>query len=157
MAARVVVGQRVTSEKLERARQLRHTMTGAERILWRYLRGHRLEGWGFRRQQVIAGLIVDFYCHEASLVVEVDGPVHETQRDYDRERDRVLNALGLRVLHFTNDEVMHALPAVLTQIAASATAPTPVKSSSRSTNWQVSPLPVGEGSGVGFHPKEQDQ
>ena len=72
----IIPGQRVAKEKLERARELRREMTPAEKILWHELRGNKL-GVHFRRQQIIEGFIVDFYCHQAGLVIELDGSVHE--------------------------------------------------------------------------------
>jgi very-short-patch-repair endonuclease len=72
LRAGIIPGQTVTKEKLERSRQLRREMTPAEKILWQELRGNKL-GVHFRRQQVIAGFIVDFYCHKAGLVIELDG------------------------------------------------------------------------------------
>ena len=78
MSARnIIVGQAVDSVKVERSKELRKEMTPAEKILWGQLRGRRLRGLHFRRQQVIEGFIVDFYCHAAGIVVEVDGPIHE--------------------------------------------------------------------------------
>src|SRR5215207_3725346 len=94
-AQAIVVGQRVAREKVERAKALRREMTPAERRLWQQLRDHRLAGLRFRRQQVVNGFIVDFYCHAAALVVEVDGSVHSEQAEYDAERDRILAARGL--------------------------------------------------------------
>jgi very-short-patch-repair endonuclease len=61
------------------ARALRKEMTPAEQTLWSELRGNQLHGAKFRRQQVIAGYIADFYCHAARLVIELDGPVHQHQ------------------------------------------------------------------------------
>jgi len=69
----IIPGQRVTKEKQQRARELRCEMTPAEKLLWQEVRAKKL-GVRFRRQQVIAGFIVDFYCHKSALVVEVDGP-----------------------------------------------------------------------------------
>ena len=66
----IIPGQKVTKEKLERAKELRREMTPAEKLLWKEVRAKKL-GVRFRRQQVIAGFIVDFYCHKAALVVEV--------------------------------------------------------------------------------------
>ena len=117
-AHNIVIGQPVDSVKLRRAKELRRAMTEEERVLWRHLRTNRLGGLHFRRQQVIDGFIVDVYCHKAGLVVEVDGEVHARQAGYDRERDRVLAARGLRVLRFTNREVRTALAGVLARIAA---------------------------------------
>jgi len=114
----IVIGQKVTPEKASRAKELRREMTAAEQILWGSLRTNRLDGYHFRRQQVIAGFIVDFYCHAAGLAVELDGPVHDRQADYDRDRDRVLGEHGVQVLRFRNEEVMENLEAVLMTIRA---------------------------------------
>ncbi len=91
-------------------------MTPAEKVLWEALRGNRLGGRHFRRQQIIAGYIVDFYCHQAFLVVEVDGPIHKQQVEYDSERDRILREMGLKIIHVTNEDVVNDLPAVLNKI-----------------------------------------
>ena len=112
----IVIGQKVTSEKVARAKELRRQMTEEEQILWQHLRANRLDGWHFRRQQVIAGFIVDFYCHAASLVVELDGPIHASQAAYDTERDRVLAEKGMRVLRFQNRQVHENLEDVLQRI-----------------------------------------
>ena len=69
----IVIGQKVSPEKVARAEELRQDMTPTEKILWAQLRTNRLDGLHFRRQQVIAGFIVDFYCHAAGLAVELDG------------------------------------------------------------------------------------
>jgi very-short-patch-repair endonuclease len=71
-AKNIIPGQKVSRKKLQRSRELRREMTPAEKLLWQELRANKL-GTHFRRQQVIAGFIVDFYCHKADLVVEVDG------------------------------------------------------------------------------------
>lgn len=112
----IVIGQKVTSEKVARAKELRRQMTEEEQILWQHLRANRLGGWHFRRQQVIAGFIVDFYCHAASLVVELDGPIHASQVEVDTERDRVLAEKGMRVLRFQNRQVHENLEDVLQRI-----------------------------------------
>ena len=116
MANRIVRGQHVEEMKLQRAKELRKEMTPAEARLWAALRGNKLGGNHFRRQQVIAGFSVDFYCHTPRLVVEVDGGVHEEQQEYDAERDRVLTAHGLRILRFSNEEVHTNLAGVLLRI-----------------------------------------
>lgn len=117
--APVASGQRVRSVKVERAKQLRQRMTTAEQALWEGVRANRLAGLHIRRQQVIAGFIVDFYCHAARVVIELDGAVHRDTGDYDAARDELLTARGLLILRFTNDQVMTARAAVLAQIAAS--------------------------------------
>ncbi|MEY2819346.1 MAG: hypothetical protein RL275_2809 [Chloroflexota bacterium] len=113
----IVTNQKVTKEKLQRAKELRREMTPAEKILWEELRANKL-GVHFRRQQVIQGFIVDFYCHQAGLVVEVDGDVHDLQKEEDERREKVLSALGLRVVRFRNDEVVKSLSAVVGKIKA---------------------------------------
>ncbi len=117
-ARNIIVGQRVDRTKAARAKELRREMTTAEWLLWEHLRRNQLHGLHFRRQQVIDGFIVDFYCHDKGLVVEVDGAIHRHQERYDAERDRVMCRRGLRVLRFANDEVMTNLGAVLEHIVA---------------------------------------
>jgi very-short-patch-repair endonuclease len=92
----IIPGQHVTKEKLQRSRELRREMTPAEKILWQELRANKL-GVHFRRQQIIQGFIVDFYCHKAALVVEVDGDIHDLQKEEDERREKVLIEMGLRV------------------------------------------------------------
>ena len=118
MTRYVVRGQKVDADKVRRAEEFRHQMTDEERTLWRHLRANRLRGFHFRRQQLIDGFIVDFYCHAAGLVVEVDGGVHEEQAGYDAERDRVLSARGLRIVRFRNEDVKKDLDGVLARILA---------------------------------------
>ena len=111
----IVTGQKVTKEKLQRAKELRRDMTLAEKILWEELRANKL-GVHFRRQQVIVRFIVDFYCHKSALVVEVDGDVHDLQQDEDVRREKALREMGLRIVRFGNDEVMRRLSAVVGKI-----------------------------------------
>jgi very-short-patch-repair endonuclease len=116
----IIPGQKVTKEKQERARELRREMTSAEKILWEELRANKL-GVHFRRQQVIQGFIVDFYCHKAGLVVEVDGDIHDLQKEEDERREKALSALGLRIVRFRNDEVVMDVSAVVGKIKESLT------------------------------------
>ncbi|NTU56936.1 MAG: DUF559 domain-containing protein [Anaerolineales bacterium] len=108
----IIPGQRVTQYILNRSRELRSEMTPAEKILWNELRGNKL-GIHFRRQQVISGFIVDFFCHKADLVVEVDGKIHDKQKEEDAERDKVLTEMGLQVVRFRNEEVEKDLTGVV--------------------------------------------
>lgn len=107
---------RTTAAMQERARQLRRRMTGLERKLWQRLRRKQLDGLRFRRQHPIDRFIVDFYCPEYRLVIEIDGAVHTTQAEYDEVRTEWLEARGYRVLRFTNQEVRHRLDNVLEAI-----------------------------------------
>jgi very-short-patch-repair endonuclease len=141
-AVGVIVGQVVAQDKLERAKALRRASTRAERTLWQSLRGNRLEGLHFRRQQVVDGLILDFYCHSARLAVEVDGEVHRGQREYDEERERVLARRGILVLRVENDQVEQSLPSVLDRILEAVRPPSALVSE------QAFPLPEsGRGTG----------
>lgn len=94
-------------------------MTSEERLLWEAVRGNKL-GVHFRRQQIISGFIVDFYCHTVGLVIEVDGREHEEpeQERLDAARDQVLREMGLRIVRFNNRDVSTRLPDVLDQIRA---------------------------------------
>jgi very-short-patch-repair endonuclease len=100
------------------ARQLRQELTPAEELLWKLLRNRRLFGVKFRRQHQIGSFITDFYSHEAQLVIECDGPVHEEneQWQHDQNRDAYLISLGLTVLRFNNDQILNEIDAVLRQI-----------------------------------------
>ncbi len=118
----IIRDQKIDPIKLERAQELRRNMTLAERRLWHRLRANRLDGFHFRRQQIIDGFIVDFYCHAVGLVVEVDGAMHDEQVEYDEERERVLQARGLRILRFRNEEVLRDIENVLTRIRAACRA-----------------------------------
>ena len=111
----IIPGQRVTKEKLERAREFRRDMTPAEKILWQELRANKL-GVHFRRQQVIAGFIVDFYCHKAGLVIEVDGDIHDLQQEEDAKRETALREMGLRIARFRNDEILKSSSMVVGRI-----------------------------------------
>jgi very-short-patch-repair endonuclease len=113
----IVIGQRVSRELQERARELRRNMTPAEKMLWEQVRHNRLNGLQFRRQQIIGSYIVDFYCHAKALVVEVDGDIHDSQQDYDAERDSYLMTRGFQILRVSNDDVKENLIAVLQKIS----------------------------------------
>ena len=106
----VLRGQRVDPAKLDAARKMRHAPTPGEVAAWAILRDRRLEGLKFRRQQVIAGFIVDFYCAEFRIVVEVDGDVHhwEGAREAGAARSVALNRLDIQVVRVRSDAVSAA-------------------------------------------------
>jgi very-short-patch-repair endonuclease len=125
---------------ISRARQLRRSLTDAERVLWWHLRSRQLAGAKFRRQEPIGRYIADFCCVEHRLIVEVDGGHHadESQQEYDRERTAFLGRCGYRVLRFWNAEVLGELDGVLEMIWEEIVgSPHP------------DPLPEGEGTLVG--------
>ncbi|MFI5400091.1 MAG: endonuclease domain-containing protein [SAR324 cluster bacterium] len=109
------------------ARRLRTEATPAEDRLWAELRGRRLQGARFRRDHTISRFIVDFYCGKARLVIEVDGPIHEDQREEDAQRQAILESQGLCVLRFTNAMVEQEMAAVLSEIGRALAARTRVK------------------------------
>lgn len=92
---------------LEFAKTMRTNATDAESLMWQLLRNKRFMNLKFRRQHVIAPYIVDFYCHELGLVIELDGSQHNTEdgRAYDIERTKFLEALGLTVVRYWNHDV----------------------------------------------------
>jgi very-short-patch-repair endonuclease len=102
-----------------RSRALRRNMTDAERIVWYGVRAHRLNGASFRRQAPIGPFIVDFVCHDARVIVEIDGGQHfeDAHEKRDARRDRVLTSKGYRVLRFSNLDVMGNRSGVLEAIA----------------------------------------
>ena len=102
---------------LARAREMRHPQTPAEATLWRALR-NRQTGFKFRRQHPIYRFIIDFYCAEAKLLIEVDGESHlETdQAAYDNARTEYLEDLGYKVIRFTNNDVRYNIHAVASEI-----------------------------------------
>ncbi|WP_439516969.1 DNA methyltransferase [Limnospira sp.] len=89
----------------EVARQFRKEPTPSEHILWQGLRGRKLEGRKFRRQQPIGVFIVDFFCGAERLIVEVDGGIHKSQQEADQQRQELLESLGLRVIRLSSELV----------------------------------------------------
>ncbi len=99
------------------AREMRTQQTNAENHLWQRIRKEQVLGFKFRRQHTIDRFIVDFYCTKARLVIEVDGSIHDEQQENDQLRTEFLENLGLRVLRFTNGEVLQQPDAVIERIA----------------------------------------
>lgn len=118
---------------VDRCRELRQRQTPEEKVLWSFLRGRKLMGFKFLRQHPfvynsdrtgLSFFIADFYCAEKSLIVELDGPIHDHQKDYDQNRDQILKELGLQVLRLKNHELTNHSFA-LKKIKEHLTAPTP--------------------------------
>ncbi|CAI2719701.1 endonuclease domain-containing protein [Nitrospina watsonii] len=105
--------------------KLRRETPPAERLLWSRLRRKQLNGYKFRRQYGIEEYVVDFYCSEACLVVEIDGPTHfnDVAEQQDPVRQQRIEKLGITVLRFTNDEVYRNMEGVLTKILERLDAP----------------------------------
>ena len=108
---------RLPPKRSERANNLRFDSTFPERLLWSRLRNKRLAGLKFRRQHVIEPFVVVFYCAEAQLVVELDGRSHEGRSESDQRRSASLEQQGLRVVRFSNDDVLDDVDAVAEMIA----------------------------------------
>jgi very-short-patch-repair endonuclease len=108
----------VSEQQRHRAKHLRRAMTRAEVLLWRYLKAHHLDGISFRRQAPMGRYVVDFVCHTAQLIVELDGETHDfdERRQHDAVRDAWLTSRGYVILRFTNEQVFSALEGVLTVI-----------------------------------------
>ena len=101
-----------------RRRELRNAPTPAERVLWRYLQRRQLEGAKFRRQQSIGWYVVDFFCVESNLAIELDGQSHYEilREDYEAERTKFLKSQGVEILRFENREVIENIEGVLETI-----------------------------------------
>jgi very-short-patch-repair endonuclease len=100
------------------ASKLRENLTEAEGFLWLALKDNQVDGYKFRRQHPISIYIADFYCHKLKLVIEIDGGYHlsEEQQLLDKERTVALEFNGLKVIRFSNEEVLLKLPEVINQI-----------------------------------------
>ncbi len=131
----------IPTQFLDFARQLRRQATDAENLLWRLLRGRQIANAKFRRQHPFPPYILDFYCHELKLAVELDGGQHneEVGRRRDARRDEYLAGHGIRVLRFWNNEVLGETEAVLEAIYAA------VVERSGGVPSPPAPLPKGEG------------
>jgi very-short-patch-repair endonuclease len=100
----------------EFARKLRNDSTFTEILLWNYLKGKQMQGYDFDRQRPIDNFIVDFYCKNLHLAIEVDGESHYANPDRDKKKDQRLNELGVTVLRFDDMDVRHKLDKVLEEI-----------------------------------------
>lgn len=105
-------------EIFQRATDLRKNMTSAEKLLWNRISKSQIQGLRFKAQHPIDRFIVDFYCHKVKLVIEIDGEVHEMVEQAERDQGRTaeLEAFGLKVLRFSNQEVFENLEDVLKTI-----------------------------------------
>jgi very-short-patch-repair endonuclease len=111
-------------ETLQRAKTLRKSLTEAKQRLWGQLRGGRIGGFKFRRQQPIGPYIADFVCQEKKLVVEADGSQH-AENDHDVRRDAFLANTGYQVLRFWNNDILINMAGVKEAILAALTGPHP--------------------------------
>lgn len=103
---------------LEKARKLRNESTVSEIMLWKYIKGKQMLGYDFHRQKPLNNYIVDFFCNELMLAIEIDGSSHDTEEklEEDNERQEKLEELGIRFLRFRDEEVKRNLEGVVEQI-----------------------------------------
>ena len=87
------------------ARQLRLDSTREEEIVWNLLRNRQFLNLKFRRQHVISGFVIDFYCAELKLAIEIDGPIHDDRQEYDKARQQLIEQRGLTFIRISNDDV----------------------------------------------------
>jgi very-short-patch-repair endonuclease len=118
------------------AKRLRRNQTDAERLLWFRLRDRRLGGWKFKRQVPIGRYIVDFFCADAKLIIELDGGQH-SGAVRDAGRTEALEAFGYLVVRFWNHDVMRNIEGVLEEISS-------MLNQHRSEPPHPTPLPYGE-------------
>jgi len=114
------------------ARQLRKEQTKAEKIVWELIRDRKFNNLKFRRQHVIEGFVLDFYCHELRIGIEIDGGIHNKRKDYDRIRQEIVESEGITIIRVTNREIAENKRVILERIKKSFLNQSP-------------PLPLGEG------------
>lgn len=123
------------------SRTNRRVQTDTEKLLWHHLRARQLAGFKFRRQYPVRNYILDFYCIEKKLAVELDGSQHILNEDYDRNRENALRSNGITVLRFWDNDVLQNMDGVLTRISEYLTK----KTSSLPAGRQANLLLKGEG------------
>jgi type I restriction system adenine methylase HsdM len=154
--------QPLAAELLQLARTLRQESTDAEALMWQFLRDRQIAGCKFRRQHPLEPYVLDFYCHELKLAVEVDGGQHNEPagRAHDARRESFLVKNGIRTLRFWNNQVLAETEAVLeavyqavmeSQAAGPSPSPLPKGEGDSHSVTESGPLPQGEGRGEGIY------
>jgi len=102
----------------EKAKSLRNNMTVAEKKLWKELNEKKIKGYRFKAQHPINKYIADFYCHKAKLVIEIDGDIHKNEDVIERDEGRTyeLENFGLKVIRFSNKQILNNIEKVVTEI-----------------------------------------
>ena len=104
-------------DKIQLAREFRKNPTKSERIMWDKLRGNNFLDLSFRRQHIIEGFIVDFYCHKLKLVIEIDGDIHKYQKDKDKERQKVIEQKGNIFYRIKSEDIGNNMKNVLSKLS----------------------------------------
>jgi very-short-patch-repair endonuclease len=112
--------------KKQFARNLRKESTSEEDKIWNVLRNRKFRNCKFRRQHVIDGFVVDFYCKRLYLAIEIDGKIHERQEEYDKLRQRLIEEKGIKFIRITNEEVNKDIEILLKRIEEIKGSPLPV-------------------------------
>jgi len=105
-------------ELLTRARELRKAGNLCEALLWKQLHRGNFRGYDFDRQKIIGNYIVDFYCSQRKVIIEIDGVSHGKKREYDQCRDQYLQSLGLTVIHVLAEDVLKRLDEVMAMLSS---------------------------------------
>jgi very-short-patch-repair endonuclease len=106
------------------ARELRKNQTAEEKIFWKYVRNRRFHNLKFLRQYPIICshdgrgkiFVADFYCAKLKLIIEIDGKIHDYQKDFDKLREKVIRLYGFKIIRFTNEEIRNKIHEVLSRI-----------------------------------------
>ncbi len=107
---------RIPPRLMDFARGMRKDPSKAENLLWFALRNRQINGWKFRRQQVVGNYIADFLCHDCHLIIELDGDSHDGRETYDLERTKWFQSQGYCVIRFTNFDVLENMASVIEEI-----------------------------------------
>jgi very-short-patch-repair endonuclease len=122
----VMPAKRTNPKTMHRAGELRREPTPAEKKLWAYLHGNKLNGVNFRRQHAIGNFVPDFVSIKKKLVIELDGSQHLEQEEYDVARTRYLESQGYKVIRFWNNDVMNNIEGILRAIEVALTDEAPI-------------------------------
>jgi len=106
----------MTRIKIQLAREFRKNSTKSEKIMWERLRRNSFLGLNFRRQHIIKGFIVDFYCHKLRLVIEIDGGIHREQLKEDIERQKIIEDENINFFRIESKEIENNLNQVLNRL-----------------------------------------
>ena len=98
---------------IELARKMRNNLTPSEKIVWSEIKEKKINGHKFRKQHPVYRYILDFYCHEKKLAIEIDGDSHKERKDFDEYRDSYVRSIGIETLRFSNEEIQRNITYVI--------------------------------------------
>ena len=116
-----------STDLIDLSKTLRKRMTPAESVIWQELRRRNIAGYRFRRQHAISNYVVDFFCFEKAIVIEIDGGIHDEPENQEKDANRSaeLDRLGLKVIRFKNEEVLNDMETVIKKIHEALYSPSP--------------------------------